>query len=96
MMPRPPKKVPPRHPGEILREGFLRPQRITPQDFARRLGVTRLLLSQILDGKFPITLDTALPLARVTGQPVDYWMGLQRDWDQKDADVGGWMPDLAG
>ena len=76
-----PTHRPPTHPGEMLREEFLRPLGISQSAFARRLGVSFPRLNEIVRGKRGVTPDTALRLARVLGMPADFWLGLQQDWD---------------
>lgn len=70
-------KIPPIHPGEILREEFLEPMGITPNQLAVRLGVPSQRVYEILAGKRAITLDTALRLAAFFGTSWEMWTGLQ-------------------
>ena len=72
---------PPTHPGEMLREEFLKPLGISQSAFARRLGISYPRLNEIVRGKRSVTPDTALRLAQVTGMGADFWLGLQQDWD---------------
>lgn len=51
-------------PGEILLREFLEPLGVTQADFAKRIGVTAARLSEIIHGKRPVTMDTALRLER--------------------------------
>ena len=76
-----PTHRPPTHPGEMLREEFLKPLGITQSAFAARLGVSFPRLNEVINGKRSVTPDTALRLARVTGMSADFWLGLQQDWD---------------
>ena len=76
-----PQNRPPTHPGEMLREEFLKPLGISQSDFAVRLGVSFPRLNEIIRGKRAVTPDTALRLARVLGISADFWLGLQLDWD---------------
>jgi addiction module HigA family antidote len=57
----------PFHPGEILLEEFLEPDRITQAAFAARLGWTRTRLNELTKGKRGITADAALDLAAALG-----------------------------
>jgi addiction module HigA family antidote len=70
-------KIPPIHPGEILREEFLEPMGVTPNQLAVRLGVPSQRVYEILAGKRAITLDTALRLAAFFGTSWEMWTGLQ-------------------
>lgn len=76
-----PTDRPPTHPGEMLLDEFLKPLGITQSSFAIRLGVSFPRLNEIIRGKRRVTPDTALRLARVTGMGVEFWLGLQQDWD---------------
>ena len=64
----------PPHPGEILRE-WLGEMEVT--EAARKLGVTRVTLSRILNGASGISADMALRLEAALGTSAEMWMGLQ-------------------
>lgn len=76
-----PKYRPPTHPGEMLLKEFLEPLGITQTDLARRLGITRVRVNEIVNRKRVVTPDTALRLARIFGMDAEFWLGLQQDWD---------------
>lgn len=76
-----PTKRPPTHPGEMLREEFLKPLGISQSAFAVRLGISFPRLNEIIRGTRGVTPDTALRLAHVLGMSADFWLGLQQDWD---------------
>ena len=76
-----PRKRPPTHPGEMLFEEFVKPLELTQTELARRLGVSYPRLNEIIKGRRSVTPDTALRLSRVLGVSVDFWLGLQQDWD---------------
>ena len=67
----------PIHPGEILREEFLKPMGISINRLARDIVVPPGRISEIVNGKRGITADTALRLARFFGTSPDVWLGLQ-------------------
>ena len=75
------KLLPPIHPGEILREEFMKPLNLSANALAQRLGVTTARVNEIANERRGITADTALRLARVLGMSADFWLGLQVDWD---------------
>ena len=75
------KKPLPIHPGEILREEFLRPLGLSSNALARAIVVTPARLNEIVRGRRGISADTALRLARYFGSSVDLWMNLQRRYD---------------
>ena len=62
-------------PGEFLQEWIEEEGRgITQAELALRLGVSRKLVNEILNGKAPITPETALKLDRVTSIPSSAWL----------------------
>lgn len=69
------------HPGEILREEFLKPLGISQNRLAREIGVPPRRINEIVLEKRSITADTALRLARFFGTSEGFWMGLQADYD---------------
>jgi addiction module HigA family antidote len=71
------KKPPAIHPGEVLREDFLVPLRLSPLAIARIVGVPRTRIEQLVKEQTAITADTALRLAKVFGTTPAFWMGLQ-------------------
>src|SRR2546430_7380410 len=72
---------PPAHPGEILREDFLKPLRLSQYAVAKAMGVPQIRISEIVNGKRAITPDTALRLARYFGTSAEFWMGMQATYD---------------
>jgi antitoxin HigA-1 len=75
------KKLPPVHPGEVLREEFLGPMRLTPYAIAKAIGVPRTRIERLAREETPITADTALRLSRYFGTTAAFWMGLQAQYD---------------
>jgi len=71
----------PIHPGEILREDFLKPMRISINRLARDLDVPPNRISLILSGARAITADTALRLGLYFGVSPELWLNLQTDFD---------------
>ena len=76
-------RLPPIHPGEILREDVLKPLGLTAHGLARELRVPATRISEILHGRRAITADTALRLARYLGTSPQFWMNLQTSHDLK-------------
>ncbi len=74
-------KLPPIHPGEILRVEFLKPRGLSQNALARALNVPPRRINEIVLGKRGITADTALRLARFFGTSTEMWTGLQADYD---------------
>jgi addiction module HigA family antidote len=74
-------KLPPIHPGEILREEFLVPLKIAPHARSLALQIPATRINDIVRERRAITIDTALRLARYFGNTAEFWMGLQTDYD---------------
>ena len=74
-------KLSPIHPGEILREEFMKPHGLSQNALARALNVPPRRINEIVLEKRGITADTALRLARFFGTSAEMWTGLQADYD---------------
>ena len=75
------KKLAPIHPGEILREEFMKPRGLSQNALARALNVPPRRINEIVLEKRGVTADTALRLARYFGTTAELWTGLQADYD---------------
>jgi addiction module HigA family antidote len=75
----------PTHPGQVLREDFLVPLRLTQYGLAQALGVSQIRVSEIVNGKRAISPDTALRLARYFGTSAEFWLGMQATYDLEKA-----------
>jgi antitoxin HigA-1 len=75
------KKLPPVHPGEVLREDFMVPTGTSINKLALDLHVAPNRILEIVKGKSAITADTALRLAQYLGTTPDFWLGLQMQYD---------------
>ncbi len=73
------------HPGEILLEEFLHPMEVSQTRLANSMGVPPRRINEIVLGKRGITADTALRLAKVFGTSVQFWMGLQNEYELREA-----------
>ncbi|MGB7555167.1 MAG: HigA family addiction module antitoxin [Candidatus Korobacteraceae bacterium] len=73
------------HPGEILREEFLRPLRITPYRLAQELHVPVPRINDIVLEKRAVSADTAVRLAKFFGTTEQFWLGMQADYDSYQA-----------
>lgn len=69
----------PAHPGEVLREWI--PEGMTVRQAAEQLGVSRVTLSKILNGKAGITADMALRLAAWLNTSAEVWADMQTQWE---------------
>lgn len=75
------KKLPPTHPGIILKEELLRRRKISQVQLARDLRFSFKRINEICQEKRPITLDTALRLSVYFGTSPELWLDLQRDYE---------------
>jgi antitoxin HigA-1 len=77
----------PPHPGEGLKEDVLAPLGLTVTATAKALGISRKTLSEIVNGKSPITPDIAVRLERAfSNPPADMWLRLQAAYDLRRAE----------
>src|SRR5258708_30852890 len=80
-MPRKARRLPPVHPGELLKEDLLKPLGISINRLGRDLRVPVTRVSEIVNGRRGITADTALRLARYFSTTPEFWMNLQATYD---------------
>ena len=80
------KKLPPIHPGEILREEFLVPLKLTPYAVAAALKVPRTRIERIAREEKPVTADTALRLGKFFKTGAAFWMNMQARFDLETAE----------
>ena len=76
-----PTNRPPIHPGEILLEEFMKPYGMTQTDIAKRIGVSRKHISELVNGRKGISTDMALRLSRLFGTSPELWLKGQLAWD---------------
>ncbi|MGD0097062.1 MAG: HigA family addiction module antitoxin [Terracidiphilus sp.] len=74
-------RMPPLHPGEMLREEFMKPLGLSSNALAMELRVPVTRISEIVRERRGITADTALRLARYFNMSPEFWMRLQMDFD---------------
>jgi addiction module HigA family antidote len=65
------------HPGEVLKEDFLKPLKISINKLARDLDVPPSRISNIVNEKRDVTTDTAFRLGKYFGTSAKFWMNLQ-------------------
>lgn len=69
------------HPGEILLEEFLKPNRITPHGLSLALGVPSSRIADITKCRRRVSANTAARLARFFGTTAQFWLNLQDAYD---------------
>ena len=80
------RRLPPVHPGEILRDGFLTPMGISVDALAHAIKVPRSRANDIVRGRRALTTDTAIRLGRYFGTTPESWINLQARYDLDVAD----------
>lgn len=75
------------HPGEILKEEFMKPFDLTNYKLAKAINVQQITISLIKRGKRGITADMALRLSKYFGTTPEFWMNLQREYDLRNEKV---------
>lgn len=80
------KKIKPIHPGEILEEEFLLPYKISKYRLAKDICVPPIRITEIVNGKRNITVDTALRLGKYFGNSPEFWINLQSSYDLRVAE----------
>jgi len=78
-----PKKLPPIHPGEILRDELLIPRNISPQDLATALKIPKEQIQWICEERGDITPDLATRLSIYFNSTIEFWLNLQRSYDRE-------------
>jgi addiction module HigA family antidote len=71
----------PPHPGEIVREECLKPLGLTVGEAAAGLGVSRKVLSDIVNERAGISPLMAYRLAKAFGGSADVWLGVQMEYE---------------
>lgn len=79
--------LPPMHPGEMLREEFLKPLGLSPGRVAKACGIPRTRIERIAAEKVGISGDSALRLARFLGTSPEFWMNLQSRYEIETARI---------
>ena len=74
------------HPGEILREEFIKPHGLSSRKLAQGLGVPAPRINDIVLERRGITADTALRLAKFFGTTPKFWMNLQVSYELRAAE----------
>lgn len=70
------------HPGEMLKDE-LQARGLSQRKFAGIIGMPYTAFNEIINGKRPITTDTALKIEAATGIAADLWLGLQADYNMQ-------------
>ena len=71
----------PTHPGAVLRDDVLPALEMTQTEFAERLGVSRLTVSELLLGKRGLSAEMAARIAKLFGSTPESWLRMQEALD---------------
>jgi addiction module HigA family antidote len=69
----------PAHPGEVLQDTVL--ATMTVSELARRLGVSRVALSRVVNGRAAVSAELAIRLAAALGGSAESWLNMQAAYD---------------
>ena len=76
----------PPHPGRLIKQECLEPLDLSITRGADILGVTRLTLSNLVNGKNGVSPEMAIRLSKAFGSSPEVWLGLQMDYDLAQAE----------
>ena len=77
----------PVHPGEVLREDFLKPLGMSANALAKALSVPAPRINDVVLGRRGVSADTAMRLARYFGGDARSWLNLQAAYDLRMAEI---------
>ena len=70
----------PPHPGEVLQDTVLGEAGLSVSGFAKKLGVSRVALSRVVNGRAAVSADMALRLAAALGGSAESWLRMQASY----------------
>lgn len=71
----------PPHPGEVLKDGVFADGVVSVTDAAAALGVTRVSLSRVLNGKAGVSAEMAVRLGKWLGTGPEVWINMQAQYE---------------
>src|SRR5262245_39501118 len=74
-------RLAPVHPGDVLREDFMKPLGLSAYAVTQAVGSTPITISLICRGKRSVSAEMALKLGRLFNVSPELWMGIQADYD---------------
>ena len=77
----------PVHPGEVLREDYMKPLNLSSNALAKLLHVPASRVNDIVLERRGVTADTALRLTRCFGGDAQSWLNLQSIYDLRTAEI---------
>jgi len=70
------------HPGEVLREDFLLPLKLTPEKLAKSIKIKPQVVQELITEKRDLDKDLATRLALYFDMSTEFWLGIQHDYEQ--------------
>ena len=74
-------RLDPVHPGDVLREDFMKPMNLSAYAVAKAIGATPIAISQICRGRRSVSAEMALKLGRLLNVSPELWLGIQADYN---------------
>ena len=74
-------KIEPIHPGEILKEEFMIPYKLSQNALSKAIKVAPRRINEIVNSKRGISADTALRLSKYFGTTAEFWLNLQLKYE---------------
>jgi addiction module HigA family antidote len=68
-------------PGQILKEEFLKPRKLTQKQLAHHLDCDIKVINRIINGRCAVSAEMAVKLAAALGTTADFWMNAQQAVD---------------
>ena len=75
----------PPHPGRIVKQECLEPLGLSVTHAAKKLGVSRVALSELVNGRRGLSPEMAIRLSKAFGSSPEVWAGLQMQFDLAEA-----------
>jgi addiction module HigA family antidote len=76
------RNLPPAHPGEILREEFIKSKDLTITEVAKGLGMAGANLSAVVNEHADISPELAVKLSKAFGNTTQFWLNLQKNYEK--------------
>jgi addiction module HigA family antidote len=75
------RNLPPVHPGEILREEYIKERNLTITEVVQGLGIARASLSALCNEHSGISPELAVKLSEAFGNTAQFWINLQKNYE---------------
>ena len=75
------RRLPPAHPGTVLRELFMNERNLTITDLAKGIGMTRANVSAVVNGRAGISPEMAVKLSAAFSNSATFWTNLQTNYE---------------